>query len=207
MTEKQIVYVLSNESMPNIVKIGKTTQKDVEQRMSQLYSTGVPTPFRCEYAVEVKDCHKTEQALHIAFDPYRINPKREFFKIAAEQAIAILKLLGNKDMTPNVENQLNSNVSEVEKNSVKKLYRKPPMDYSVMNIPLGSKLVYINDESIKVEIISNKKVLYNNKEMGLTKANMLVQDLDYNIQPSPYWTYEGRVLKEIYEDTYSNEDL
>lgn len=41
----EIVYVLTNPSMPGLVKIGKTTQKEVSERMTQLYTTGVPTPF------------------------------------------------------------------------------------------------------------------------------------------------------------------
>lgn len=204
--ENQIVYVLSNPAMQGIVKIGKTTQSDVEQRMSQLYSTGVPLPFKCEYAVEVLDCHNVERALHIAFEPYRVNPRREFFDIAAEQAIAILKLLGTKDMTPNIENQLNQNVTAAEKSSAKKMDRKPPMNYSVMDIPIGSELVYIENDSITVEVVSDRKIKYNGEIMGLTKANMLVQGLDYNIQPSPYWTYNGKVLKDIHDETYSNED-
>jgi len=36
----QIVYVLTNEAMPNLVKIGKTTRSDVKTRMSELYSSG-----------------------------------------------------------------------------------------------------------------------------------------------------------------------
>ena len=43
------VYVLTNPAMPNMVKIGKTT-RDVELRLADLYSTGVPLPFECEYA-------------------------------------------------------------------------------------------------------------------------------------------------------------
>ena len=35
------VNVLTNPAMPNMVKIGKTT-KDVELRLADLYSTGVP---------------------------------------------------------------------------------------------------------------------------------------------------------------------
>jgi len=38
------VYVLTNPAMPNMVKIGKTT-RDVELRLVDLYSTGVPLPF------------------------------------------------------------------------------------------------------------------------------------------------------------------
>ncbi len=48
------VYVLTNPAMPNMVKIGKTT-RDLELRLADLYSTGVPLPFECEYAAKVKD--------------------------------------------------------------------------------------------------------------------------------------------------------
>ncbi|MEN9670014.1 MAG: hypothetical protein RL018_291 [Pseudomonadota bacterium] len=37
----QIVYVLTNPAMPGLIKIGMTTQMEVEARMKQLYSTGV----------------------------------------------------------------------------------------------------------------------------------------------------------------------
>jgi hypothetical protein len=46
-TGSQIVYVLTNPAMPGLVKIGKTTQVEVEERMKQLYGTGVPVPFDC----------------------------------------------------------------------------------------------------------------------------------------------------------------
>ena len=207
MTENQIVYVLSNPAMPNIVKIGKTTQSDVEHRMSQLYSTGVPLPFKCEYAVEVADCSKAEQALHIAFDPYRTNPKREFFDIAPEQAIAILKLLGTKDMTPNVESQLNEGVTEAEKDSASKATKKrPSINFLEMNIPVGSTLVYIDDESITVEVIAAKKIRFNGDEMSLTKATQIIKELDYKIQPTKHWSYNGKNLRDIWEETYMDSE-
>ena len=54
ITEKyEIVYVLRNEAMPNLIKIGKTKRKDLQARMSELYSTGVPFPFECLWAGEV----------------------------------------------------------------------------------------------------------------------------------------------------------
>ena len=37
-------YILTNPAMPNMVKIGKT-MRDVELRLTDLYSTGVPLPF------------------------------------------------------------------------------------------------------------------------------------------------------------------
>ena len=50
-----IVYVLTNPAMPGIVKIGMTDRPDVQRRMGELYSTGVPLPFDCVIAREIED--------------------------------------------------------------------------------------------------------------------------------------------------------
>ena len=72
-----IVYLLTNEAMPGLVKIGKTKVGDPEVRIDQLYNTSVPVPFDCALAVEVDDQGEVEKALHKAFGPHRFNPKRE----------------------------------------------------------------------------------------------------------------------------------
>ena len=66
--EYGIVYLLTNPVMPGLVKIGMTTQKEIDQRMKELYTTGVPVPFECKFACKVKksDCLKIEKALHKA---------------------------------------------------------------------------------------------------------------------------------------------
>jgi len=205
LSSNEIVYVLSNSAMPGILKIGKTTQADVSLRMNQLCTTGVPVPFECVYAIEVEDCSKVEAALHIAFGPSRVNPSREFFKIDAEQAIAILKLLDQRDVTPEVRRDLNSNVSQAERDSGKRLKKRPNMNFGEMEIPVGAMLIY-KDGIIAVEVINEKKVNYSGKEMTLTAATREVMGIDYSVQPSPHWTYEGKLLKDIYESVYSDEN-
>ena len=74
-----IVYVLTNSAMPGLVKIGYTAQDDANSRIAQLYTTGVPVPFTIEYACKVQNAEEVEKALHVAFGPNRINPRREFF--------------------------------------------------------------------------------------------------------------------------------
>jgi len=107
----QIVYVLTNPAMPGLVKIGKTTQLEVSERMKQLYSTGVPVPFDCAFACQVKDASEVEKALHFAFGRDRTNPNREFFSIEAERVIAVLKLLKVDDITTQFEQQRATNRS------------------------------------------------------------------------------------------------
>lgn len=205
MESYEIVYVLANPAMPGLVKIGKTTQSDVSLRMNQLYTTGVPVPFECVYAIEVSDCTKVETALHVAFGPSRINPNREFFKIDSEQAIAILKLLQQKDVTPQVSSELNSNISQAEKDSGKKLKKRPRMNFSDMGIQPDSELVF-KDGNTTVTVKDDRKVTHNNEIMTLTAATRKIMELDYSVQPSPYWTFEGKLLKDIYDEVYSDEE-
>lgn len=206
MSENQIVYALINPAMPGLVKIGKTTQSDISLRMGQLYSTGVPVPFECVYAVQVEDCTKVESALHVAFGPNRVNPNREFFKINPEQAISVLKLLGPNDATEEVSKELNENVSQVEKDSGSKLKKRPNMDFHDMGIPDGSSLIFVDDAEISVIVHGPKKVTYKGDDVSLTAATRDILGLDYSIQPSPKWTYKGKLLKDIYEEYYADDE-
>ena len=78
------VYVLTNTSMPGIVKIGLT--KNIKDRISNLSSrTAVPTPFELYRAIEVKDMFEVEKQLHNYFRKQRKNMQREFFSISPEE--------------------------------------------------------------------------------------------------------------------------
>lgn len=102
-----IVYVLSNPAMPGIVKIGKTDRPDVQRRMGDLYTTGVPLPFDCVIARQIEDhqAAEVERAFHTAFGPNRINPSREFFEVDAEQVEVLLRLIPGRDVTPQITDQ------------------------------------------------------------------------------------------------------
>ena len=102
-----IVYVLTNPAMPGIVKIGMTDQSDVQLRMGQLYTTGVPFPFDCVIAREIVDREavEIESALHTAFGPHRLNPSREFFQLEPEQVEVLLRVMPGKDVTPPATDQ------------------------------------------------------------------------------------------------------
>ena len=97
------IYVLSNEAMPNLVKIGITT--DINERMRQLYSTGVPLPFTCEFAGVVDKARDVEKALHFAFGQNRLHDRREFFEIEPSQAIVLLRLICEEEVNPDAIKQ------------------------------------------------------------------------------------------------------
>ena len=202
----QIVYVLTNPAMPGLVKIGKTTNSEIEVRMRQLYGTGVPVPFDCAFACQVKDAHEVERALHFAFGNIRINPNREFFKIEAERVISVLKLLKVDDVTIEFENKIEADTEAIDKQSAQ-IYKetiRPKMNFHELDIPTGSILIS-KDARLQVLVVEAKKVELNGEKMSLTMATRRLLGLPDNqpIQPSPYWMFNGRSVKEIYEDFHS----
>jgi hypothetical protein len=200
-----LVYVLTNPAMPGIVKIGRTTQEDINSRMIQLYTTGVPVPFTLEFACRVENNNEVEFALHTAFGPYRVNPKREFFRIDPDQAIAILKLLHTEDATVEAAQQVvgidQQSIAAAKQFSA----RRPNLNFQEMGIPSGAVLTSTRTDAVVV-VTGPKKVRYNDQEMSLSAATKLVMATDYNLTPGPYWTHEGRLLSEIYEATYGEDE-
>ena len=104
----EIVYIISNPSMPGLIKIGHT--KDLGQRMYNLsHHTGVPTNFKLEFAGTIKHNIPAEGVLHAAFQDKRVNNKKEFFKMSAEHAWGALKKLIDKQVTLDEENDVENN--------------------------------------------------------------------------------------------------
>jgi hypothetical protein len=200
-----IVYVLTNPAMPDLVKIGQTTN-EITNRLNELNTTGVPFPFDCLFAGEVDDCKLVENSLHKAFHPYRVNPKREFFRISPDQAIVILRLLSKKDVTPVVSAEINKSVSTDEKEASEQYKkRRPPLNFDQMGIPIGARLVLTyGDISAEVYVSSERKVKTadSDEEKSLTRITQEILDLDYSIQPTQYWSYEGKSLNAYYNETY-----
>ena len=198
-----IVYILTNPAMPGIVKIGKTA-REIETRLSELYSTGVPVPFECVFAGNVLNIDKVEQAFHVAFAPYRINPKREFFQIEAEQAIALLELMTTEDVTPALQKEADDVDVESREASNKLKARRPSYNFLEMGIPIGSVLKFTQSPEESVEVSNERRVSFKGENISLSAVTKELLNISYRISPGHYWTYQGKVLKDIYNETYES---
>ena len=206
---KGIVYVLTNLTMPGLVKIGMTNRDNIEIRMKELYSTGVPVPFDCAYACEVSssDCLKIEQALHKAFAPNRINQNREFFKIETWQVTAILDLFNKKVITSEIAAEIDNDltIEDKEAGEQMKITRRPPLNYQEMGIAVNSILNFVRDPDITVTVISDKKVNYNGEKVSLTAVTRQLLNSPRDVAPTKYWEHKGKNLRDIYDEIYSLE--
>ena len=90
------VYVLSNPTMPGLVKIGSTS-KDPNERAKQISrGTGVPLEFVVQYAYRCFNAERLERELHKYFKPHRTNNKKEFFQLELDEVKYGIMELGKK---------------------------------------------------------------------------------------------------------------
>lgn len=82
---KGYVYVLSNPSMPGVVKVGKT-KRCGRDRAAELWTTGVPEHFVVEFEILTAAYAQIESAAHERLKGHRVHAGREFFRVSPEQA-------------------------------------------------------------------------------------------------------------------------
>ena len=93
----QWVYILSNPSLPKeYLKIGYTKLKPEERAIQISSATGVPTPYKVEWAYKCFNSEIVERMTHQKLKAFRVNNKKEFFHISLEEAKDNIILIGNK---------------------------------------------------------------------------------------------------------------
>lgn len=83
---KGFVYVLRNEAMPGLLKIGHSVKVPTE-RKGELFTTGVPEPFNIAYYCLVENVKQIEAAAHRTLSEFRYRKDREFFQVELNTAI------------------------------------------------------------------------------------------------------------------------
>ena len=207
----EIIYILSNPTMPGIIKIGHTS--NLEERVKRLSSPpGVPVPFKVYYACTVEDCKKVEKGIHDGFGDHRINPKREFFRVNPERVLAILKLVEIDDKTPGediVEGQ------EDRQALTKERSRKSNFKFSTVDIRPGVTLSFVQDEEIQVKVIDDKNVSFGDdyitvggdlvtieqdpvslSQSALTLLNQKFGKKLTSVRGPDHWVFENETLSE-----------
>jgi hypothetical protein len=86
-----------------------------------------------------------------------------------------------------------------------KIRMRPRFNFREMSIPVGSKLRFI-ERDVQIEVVGERKVSYQDREWALTEITRTLKNLDRNVQPVRYWTFNGTNLLDIYNDTYPRAD-
>jgi len=198
------VYILTNDSMPEIIKIGITDQETIEDRIKSLDNTSVPTPFRFYFAIETNKYKEIEKLIHNAFSDYRIRSNREFFEMDPERAVAALKISGANEIKLN--NEMIDEKGTIIEDPVQKKYKKR-FSFSYVDIPIGSELIYTRDEDIKCKVINDNEIEYNGNNYSLSKlADELLKQSGYNwksVQGPLYFKFNEKTLFELKKEKES----
>lgn len=185
MEHKGVIYILTNPSFPQFVKIGYAD--DVEERLNQLNrSECIPYAFRL-YAYYKVPTRLTDMKLHNLID--NLNPnlrsveefngktrKREFYAMSAAQAYSILEAIaeinGMKENLVLVEPTKEEIAIEDEADEIrtKRSYTKlPRMDWMFEQglVAAGDILCVINHPEEVATLIDQSTVEYNGNKMTI----------------------------------------
>jgi hypothetical protein len=194
---KEIVYILTNPTIPDLIKIGRTT--NLEDRLRNLSShSGVPIPFEVFYACQVDDAVKVERHIHEGFGDHRVNPKREFFRVNPERVLAILKLVEISDVTPTedvVEDEEDRQTLSRERS------RRQTFRFSLVQIPVGSTLHFVRDESITAKVFDDRNIEFEGEITSLSQSTLKILTRNYGktwltVRGPDYWVYKDKTLSE-----------
>ena len=183
----QIVYILKNECMPGLIKIGRTD--DLKKRLKQLYTTSVPHPFEVHYAATVENAVSDEMWLHSIFANYRKKDNREFFEMSPEIAALALKRIKisevkfDSGLTPEQEKV----VDEVNE-------KRSRFHFAKYEIPVGSKLTYTRDSNIIAEVVEKDKIKIDDKVNSLSSFAMELLKYSRRPQGTLYFKFEDEIL-------------
>lgn len=207
-----VVYILTNPSFPDYVKIGYA--KDIEKRLRQLNrSETIPFAFRV-YAVYEVEQALTDKELHKLIDT--INPDlrtietfdgkervKEFYAMSAEDAYLLLeciaKISGTIDRLKRMKPEGHEIIDEQIAEEVAETVRRGPFRFSECNIPFGSEIAFIEDDTIRPVVVDDRHIEYDGETTSLSALAQRLKGFDHPVQGTLWFTYKGEKLAVIRE--------
>lgn len=177
------IYILTNPSFPEYVKIGYAD--NVRRRVDYFNSlSAVPYAFRiyATYQVASRLEDKPVHELIDMLDPERRTREqyhdrtrtREFFRMTAEEAYRILQVIAEVSGTVNrlhketaTEEQIFEEV-EAEEQAAERVQRKPPFKFSMAGLEPGSQVTFDHEPYPTVTIVDDNHVEYEGRAWTLT---------------------------------------
>lgn len=194
---KGYIYIMTNPALHDMVKIGYST--DVEKRRKDLSTTALPYDYEI-YATYETSGKLEDKKLHSLIDKLnpelRVSANREFYIMSPEDAYELLEAIayinGSLDKLVRYKEETASCTNNI---------KKPHINFTKCGIPIGAELVYTEDPTIKVTVVSDRKVLYNNIETSLSSIVQEIKGMKHKPQGTVYFTYNGKSLIEIANET------
>ena len=212
--KKGVIYILTNPSFPDYVKIGYAD--DIDKRLKQLNrSECTPFAFRV-YATYKVNSRLSDLKIHSIID--KLNPNlrsienfngqkrvREFYAMPPEDAYSILEAIAEihgctdslKLITPTEEEtQAEEMAKAVDTETTE---RAANFSFTKCQIPVGEEIEYAYDPSIKAKVVGDRTVEFNGVTMSLTALAKQLSGKKYSVAGPRYFKYKGEWLNSIRE--------
>ncbi len=217
MEKAGVIYILTNPSFPEYVKIGYAD--DIDKRLKQLNrSECTPFAFRVYATYEVSS-RLSDLKIHSIID--KLNPNlrsienfngqkrvREFYAMAPEDAYSILEAIAEihgcteslKLITPSAEEaQAEETAKEVDTEHAEKASN---FSFFKCQIAVGEQIEYAYDPSITATVVGDRAIEaieYNGTTMSLTALAKQLTGKKYAIAGPKFFKYKGEWLNDIRE--------
>ena len=196
--ENGLVYILTNPSMPKHVKIGFTV--NLKNRLRELDTTGVPTPFEPYFTVRTAKYKILEKVIHRELDKLtntRARVNREFFEIEPELARDLLLNISTLIDDAEIDDFGNITVADTmnEDGSVKPMSSRTT--FSMLNIPVGTELEPITEKYPRVTTADDINLvrLENGEEKAISRV--AVDATGHARNGFMCYRYNGQLLTDI----------
>ena len=210
------IYILTNPSFPQYVKIGYAT--DVKQRLDELNrSTAVPFAFRV-YATYEVDSALSDKKLHSILD--KLNPDlrsmeeidgrkrvREFYAMPPEDAYAILEAIAEINGYTNRLKKWKASAEEKKEEQIAKAIdeahqeRISPFAFSKCNIKPGEQVEFCcagnQHDGMLCMVVDDKHVEYEGERWSLSALATHFVGAKWTVAGPRYFKYQGEWLNVI----------
>ena len=205
-----VIYILTNPSFPDYIKIGYAT--NIEQRSRQLNrSETIPYAFRV-YAIYEVESNLTDKELHKLIDS--LNPGlrtietfdgkqrvKEFYAMSAEDAYSLLECIAKISGTTKRLKKMKPEGHEVEDEivaeEVRTEARRGPFKFSECKIPVGSEIVFVDDETVVATVLDDRHILYKGQTTSLSALAQELKQFDHPVQGTIWFSYKGEKLNDL----------
>jgi hypothetical protein len=129
---------------------------------------------------------------------------KEFYAMTPEDAYSLLECIAKisgttenlKRMSPEGHEILDEQIAQ----EVRETTRKGPFRFSTSGIPFGSKIQFIEDESIQPVVIDDRHIEYNGETTSVSALAQKLKGFNHPVQGTLWFTYQGKTLKAIRDE-------
>jgi len=180
------VYIFTNPSFKEYVKIGRAVDQTIEQRLKQLNaSTAVPFSFSIYATYRTDNAVNVEKADHKMLDQYKYELRareksetgrdrvREFFLMEPEEAIIALQIIamshGNEDNVRKYEKAKDQIAEEETAKKIEKRARAAIFSFERKGIKPSTIIEFTKDSSLTAKVLDEKYIEYDGEQYTLTR--------------------------------------